>query len=92
MGAKRKLASAGRPPWIPSDKAVATFAPKGLLKKNAETIARVLATPSVSPNGIESAIRLLQFVINRNGRNLSIARRRALERAKRLLQRRRDAG
>jgi hypothetical protein len=48
----------------------------------------VLATPSVSPNGIASAIRLLQFVINRNGRNLSVTRKRALERAKRLLQRR----
>jgi len=90
MGAKRRKPRAQRPRWIPTDKAVATFTPKGLLTKNAETIARVLASPSVSPNGIGSAIRLLQFVINRNGRNLSAARRRALERAKRLLQRRGD--
>ena len=88
MNAKRRASVAKREPWIPADKAVATFTPRGLLTKNAETIARVLSDPAVSPNGLGSAIRLLQFVLNRNGRNLALARRRALERAKRLLQRR----
>jgi len=64
----------------------ATFAPPGLLAKDAATIARVLATKRVSPKGVSSAIRMLQFVLNRAGRSLPARRRRELERAKRLLR------
>jgi tRNA(adenine34) deaminase len=45
-----------------------------------------MARPSVSPKGIGSAIRMVQFFLNRAGRNLGPGRRRELERAKRLLQ------
>jgi tRNA(adenine34) deaminase len=48
-----------------------------------------MASRRVSPKGIGSAIRMIQFLINRSGRNLSAARRRELERAKRMLQARR---
>jgi tRNA(adenine34) deaminase len=48
-----------------------------------------MARKSVSPGGLGSAIRMVQLFINRAGRNLSAARRRELEKAKRILQRRR---
>jgi hypothetical protein len=38
------------------------------------------------PKGIGSAIRMIQFLINRTGRGLAAARRRELEKAKRILQ------
>jgi hypothetical protein len=41
----------------------------------------------VSPKGLGSGIRMIQYFINRGGKNLSAARRRELERAKRILQR-----
>jgi hypothetical protein len=72
--------------WIRSGKCVSTFAPRGTFRKDAEHIARVMASPRVSPKGIGSAIRMVQFLLNRGGKGLSAARRRELERAKRLLQ------
>lgn len=39
--------------------------------------------------GQPSAIRMVQYLLNRGGKNLSTGRRRELERAKRLLQARR---
>jgi tRNA(adenine34) deaminase len=75
--------------WIRDVKTVSTFPPAGLFTQDAATIARVLATKRVSPKGIGSGIRMLQFFINRAGRNLPAARRRELERAKRILQERR---
>jgi hypothetical protein len=65
---------------------VSTYPPTGLYTRDAETIARVMASRKVSPKGIGSAIRMVQFFINRAGRRLAPARRRELERAKRLLQ------
>ena len=62
---------------------------RGLFAKDAETIARAMASKRVSPKGIGSGIRMIQFFINRAGKNLSPARRRELEKAKRLLQARR---
>jgi tRNA(adenine34) deaminase len=70
-------------------KTVSTFPPAGLFARDAETIARVMATRKVSPKGIGSGIRMIQFFLNRAGRNLPARRRRELERAKRILQQRR---
>ena len=42
----------------------------------------------VSPRGLGSAIRMIQYFINRGGKSLSARRRAELERAKRILQRR----
>jgi tRNA(adenine34) deaminase len=75
--------------WVRNVKTVSTFPPAGLFAEDAETIARVMATKKVSPKGIGSGIRMLQFFINRAGRNLPTRRRRELERAKRILQARR---
>jgi tRNA(adenine34) deaminase len=48
-----------------------------------------MASKKVSPKGIGSGIRMIQYFINRGGKNLSASRRRPLERAKRILQERR---
>jgi len=72
--------------WIRSVKTVSTFPPKDLFTRDAETIARTMASRRVSPKGIGSGIRMIQFFINRSGRNLSATRRRELEKAKRILQ------
>ncbi len=67
-------------------KTVSTFPPQDLYTKDAKTIARVMATKKVSPKGLGSAIRMVQFYINRAGKNLSASRKRQLEMAKRNLQ------
>jgi tRNA(adenine34) deaminase len=67
---------------------VATAPPPGLFTRDAATIARVLASPRVSPKGPVSGLRMLTFFINRAGRQLSRSRRAELEKAKRLMQER----
>src|ERR1700720_2771562 len=47
-----------------------------------------LASKKVSPKGPQSGMRMLNCYINRAGRNLSLARRRELNKAKTLLSRR----
>lgn len=77
--------------WSAKVKTVSTDPPKGLYTKDAKTIARVMATKKVSPKGIGSAIRMVQFFINRAGKTLSLSRRRELERAKQILHSKRKA-
>lgn len=72
--------------WSHKVKTVSTFPPKNLFTKDARTIARTMASKEVSPKGIGSGIRMIQFFINRAGKNLPPARKRELERAKRILQ------
>jgi hypothetical protein len=72
--------------WVRNVKTVSTFPPQGLFTKDAETIARGMASKRVSPKGIGSAIRMIQYFINRAGKGLSAGRKRELEKAKRLLQ------
>src|SRR5215470_4166896 len=86
MGERRAKGASRR--WIRVGTA-STFPPEGLFAKDAATIARVMATKQVSPKGIGSGIRMLQFFLNRAGKNLPARRRRELERAKRMLQQRR---
>ena len=74
------------PQWSGKVKTVSTFPPKDLYTKDAETIARVMAKKKVSPKGLGSAIKMVQFYINRAGKNLSVSRKRELEKAKRILQ------
>ncbi|HEX5472952.1 MAG TPA: DUF3175 domain-containing protein [Lacipirellulaceae bacterium] len=74
--------------WSSKVTTVSTFPPKDLYKTDAETIARIMATKKVSPKGLGSAIRMVQFYINRAGKNLSAARKRELEKAKHILQER----
>ncbi len=62
-----------------------THPPPGLFNQGAATIARTLASKKVSPKGPGSGMRMLTFYINRAGKNLTAARRKELERAKKLL-------
>jgi hypothetical protein len=72
--------------WVRGVKTVSTFPPAGLFTKDAETIARTMASKKVSPKGIGSGIRMVQFFINRAGKNLPAEQKRELEKAKQLLQ------
>ncbi|HEY1744095.1 MAG TPA: DUF3175 domain-containing protein [Granulicella sp.] len=57
----------------------------GLFLQSAPKIAQALATRRVSPKGPASGMRMLNFYINRAGKNLSKSRITTLERAKDLL-------
>jgi len=72
--------------WVRGVKTVSTSPPEGLFTKDADTIARVMASKKVSPKGPGSGVRMIQYFINRAGKGLSASRKRVLERAKRLLQ------
>jgi tRNA(adenine34) deaminase len=72
--------------WVREVKTVSTFPPEGLFTRDAQTIARVMASKKVSPKGIGSGIRMIQFFINRAGKNLSPDRRQELEKARQILQ------
>jgi tRNA(adenine34) deaminase len=72
--------------WSSAVNTVSTFPPKDLFTQDAGTIARVMATKKVSPKGVGSGIRMVQFFINRAGKSLTAERRRELEEAKHILQ------
>ena len=59
-----------------------THPDEGLFNKNASTIAKALASKKVSPKGPASGMRMLNFYINRAGKNLSASRHAELEKAK----------
>ena len=77
--------------WKIRTESASTFPPPGLFTKDAETIARVMATKKVSPKGLGSALRMLQYLLNRSGQSLPARRRRELERAKRILRAEQEA-
>ena len=72
--------------WSHNVKTVSTFPEEGLFKKDGETIARSMASKKVSPKGIGSGIKMVQFFINRAGKNLPASQKRELEKAKKILQ------
>jgi tRNA(adenine34) deaminase len=72
--------------WVKDVKTVSTYPPKELFTKDAETIARGMASKNINPKGIGSGIRMIQYFINRAGKDLPAARKRELEKAKRILQ------
>ena len=78
--------------WVGKVNTVSTYPPEGLFNKDANTIARQLASKKVSPKGPGSGMRMLNFYINRAGKNLSASRKAELERAKKILARRTQAG
>ncbi len=75
--------------WVRGVKTVSTFPTPGLFTRDAETIARTMASKKVCPKGVGSGIRMIQFFINRAGKNLPLERKQELERAKQLLQEKR---
>lgn len=74
--------------WVHNVKTVSTFPPAGTFNKDAKTIARIMASKKVSPKGIGSGIRMIQYFINRAGKGLAPTRKKELEKAKRILQER----
>ncbi|MCU1225709.1 MAG: CMP/dCMP deaminase zinc-binding protein [Edaphobacter sp.] len=62
-----------------------THPDEGLFNESASAIAKALASKKVSPKGPASGMRMLNFYINRAGKNLSEARHAELERAKTML-------
>jgi hypothetical protein len=71
--------------WSAGVKTVSTYPEKDLFNQDAETVAKHLASKKVSPKGPASGMRMLNFYINRAGKNLPAKRHRELERAKELL-------
>ena len=78
--------ASGKHKWARTVKTDSTHPPEGTFTKSGEEIARIMARKKVSPGGIGSAIKMVQMFINRGGKKLSAARKRELEKAKRLLQ------
>lgn len=74
--------------WVRQVTTDSTHPPPRTFTGSAAEIARKMARKDVSPKGIGSGIRMIQYFINRGGKNLSATRRAELERAKRILQRR----
>jgi hypothetical protein len=72
--------------WVRQVMTDSTHPPRGTFKGSAAEIARTMARKDVSPKGLGSGIRMIQYFINRAGKGLSARRRRELERAKRILQ------
>ena len=62
-----------------------THPDQGLFNKSAAAIAKALASKKISPKGPASGMRMLNFYINRAGKNLSASRHAELEKAKTLL-------
>ncbi|MDW5264508.1 MULTISPECIES: tRNA adenosine(34) deaminase TadA [Acidobacteriaceae] len=68
--------------WSAKVNTDSTHPDEGLFNKNASAIAKVLASKKVSPKGPASGMRMLNFYINRAGKNLSSERHAELEKAK----------
>jgi hypothetical protein len=62
-----------------------THPEEGLFNQSASAIAKALASKKVSPKGPASGMRMLNFYINRAGKNLPQFRQDELEKAKSLL-------
>ena len=71
--------------WSASVITDSTHPEHNLFNQDAATIAKHLASKKVSPKGPASGMRMLNFYINRAGKNLSAERHSELEKAKELL-------
>ncbi len=72
--------------WSREVKTDSTHPPEKLFTKDARTIARTMASKKVSPRGIGSGIRMIQFFINRAGKNLPRGQKEELEKAEQILR------
>ncbi len=57
--------------WVAEVDTESTYPEEGLFNQDAETIAKHLASKKVSPKGPASGMRMLNYYINRGGKNLS---------------------
>ncbi len=85
---KKKAGKVTNRRWVAGVKTVSTFPPRDTFNQDADSVAKTMASKKVSPKGIGSGIRMIQYFINRAGKNLPAARKRELEKAKRILQER----
>jgi tRNA(adenine34) deaminase len=86
MPSSSRRAGKSKKRWVRKVTTESTFPKKGIFTKDAETIARHMASKKVSPKGIGSGIRMIQYFINRGGKDLPASRKHELEKAKRILQ------
>jgi hypothetical protein len=68
--------------WSAKVNTDSTHPDEGLFNESASAIAKALASKEVSPKGPASGMRMLNFYINRAGKNLSKSRHAELEKAK----------
>jgi tRNA(adenine34) deaminase len=68
--------------WSAKVHSDSTHPEEGLFNKSASEVAKALASKRVSPKGPASGMRMLNFYINRAGKNLSKERHAELEKAK----------
>ncbi|MDQ2833650.1 MAG: tRNA adenosine(34) deaminase TadA [Acidobacteriota bacterium] len=71
--------------WLAKVDTDSTHPHEGLFNEDAATIARELTSKKTSPKGPASGMRMLNFYINRAGKNLPESRHAELEKAKSLL-------
>ncbi len=71
--------------WVAKVQTESTFPEEHLFNQDAEMIAKHLASKKVSPKGPASGMRMLNYYINRGGKNLSRERHAELEKAKGIL-------
>jgi tRNA(Arg) A34 adenosine deaminase TadA len=71
--------------WSAKVNTDSTHPDEGLFNQSASSIAKALASKKVSPKGPASGMRMLNFYINRAGKNLLESRHAELEKAKTLL-------
>ena len=71
--------------WSATVSTDSTHPDKGLFNRSPAVIAKALASKKVSPKGPASWMRMLNFYINRAGKNLPESRHAALEKAKTIL-------
>ncbi len=88
MAVRRKNNTTQNKRWVARVTTDSTHPPEGLFTKSASAIARALASKKVSPKGPGSGMRMLNYFINRAGRNLPPERKRVLQEAKSILSRR----
>ena len=84
--ASKKQSKPKKDYWVHRVKTVSTFPPEGTFTKDAETIVKIMSSKKVSPLGLASGIRMIQYFVNRAGKRLSPERKQELEKAKHLLQ------
>ena len=64
-----------------------TFYPVGTMSKSAKTIYKVSKNKKYAPKGLGSAIKWLQYYLNRGGKGIPTKQRKRIEKAKKWLQR-----
>jgi len=89
--AKRKAAKKKKRKWSRKIHTVSTYPPEGTFKKDAKSVARIMASKKVSPKGLGSGIRMITMYINRAGKNLDSHQKKELEKAKHILQKKNKA-